>query len=166
MKLPFSRSALVRAVPFVVFMALLALRGLAPEDSSWGFDTRWLYAAKVVVVGAMLTWWWREYGELSHQTWPTARELSWAVAVGALVSMLTVTLRAGWQGNKRLGLRVSVIASTLAGLMVCGMFQDLVQWRLMWIVPSIFVAMWIQDRRPLAATTASGGARRSRRSRA
>lgn len=96
MKLPFSRSALVRVAPFVVFMVLLALRGLAPEDGNWGFDTRWLYAAKVAVVGALLAWWWREYGELSRQTWPTAGELLWAVAVGVLVFVLWINLDAPW----------------------------------------------------------------------
>ena len=96
MKLPFSRSALVRVLPFVAFMALLTLRGLAPEDGSWGFDTRWLYAVKVVLVSAMLAWWWREYGELSRQTGPTARELLWAVAVGALVFVLWINLDAPW----------------------------------------------------------------------
>lgn len=38
-----SRAATVRALPFVLFMAMLALRSLAPADDSWGFDTRWLY---------------------------------------------------------------------------------------------------------------------------
>ena len=96
MALPFSRPALVRVVPFVVFMALLALRGLAPLDGSWGFDPRWVYAATVVVVSGLMAWWWREYGELARQTLPTLRETAVAVAVGALVFVLWIQLDAPW----------------------------------------------------------------------
>ena len=96
MNLPFSRSALVRVVPFAVFMALLALRGLAPLDGSWGFDPRWVYAATVGVVTGLMAWWWREYGELARQTLPTLRETAVAVAVGALVFVLWIHLDAPW----------------------------------------------------------------------
>ena len=96
MVLPFSRSALVRVVPFVVFMALLALRGLAPLDGSWGFDPRWVYAATVGVVTGLMAWWWREYGELARQTLPTLREAAVAVAVGAAVFVLWINLDAPW----------------------------------------------------------------------
>ena len=96
MNLPFSRSALVRVVPFVVFMALLALRGLAPLDGSWGFDPRWVYAVTVGVVTGLMVWWWREYGELARQTLPTLRETAVAVAVGALVFVLWIHLDAPW----------------------------------------------------------------------
>lgn len=96
MKLPFSRSALVRVLPFVAFMALLALRGLAPDDGSWGFDPRWVYAATVLLVSGLLAWWWREYGELGRQTLPSLREAAWAVAVGAAVFLLWIQLDAPW----------------------------------------------------------------------
>ena len=61
-----SRAAWLRLLPFAAFMGLLALRGLAPADDRWGFDTRWLYAANLLVVGGMLAWWWRTYGELAR----------------------------------------------------------------------------------------------------
>lgn len=96
MNLPFSRPALVRVVPFVAFMVLLALRGLAPEDGSWGFDPRWVYGATVLLVSGLMAWWWREYGELARQTLPTLRETAWAVAVGALVFVLWINLDAPW----------------------------------------------------------------------
>jgi hypothetical protein len=79
------RPALVRIVPFAVFMLLLALRGQAPADGSWGFDPRWLYGVTVAVVGGLLLAWQREYGELSRQTWPQAREALLAVVVGLAV---------------------------------------------------------------------------------
>jgi CAAX prenyl protease-like protein len=96
MNLPFSRAALVRVAPFVAFMAALALRMAAPDDGGWGFDTRWLYALQVVVPAAMLAWWWREYGELSAQTWPDASQWLLAVAAGVGVFVLWVNLDAPW----------------------------------------------------------------------
>ena len=96
MNLRFRRSALVRVVPFAFFMAVLALRGLAPTDGSWGFDTRWLYALQAGGTALLLALWWREYGELARQTWPTLRENLLAVAVGVLVFVLWVNLDAPW----------------------------------------------------------------------
>jgi hypothetical protein len=91
-----SRAAWVRIAPFALFMALLALRGAAPADSSWGFDTRWLYGLTVLAVGALLALWWREYGELARQAWPDARETLVAVAVGLAVFVLWIQLDAPW----------------------------------------------------------------------
>ena len=60
----------VRAVPFVVFMALLALRGAWPAGHA--IDARWLYGLGVVLVGALLLWWRRDYSELARPLAPTA----------------------------------------------------------------------------------------------
>ncbi|HOB96209.1 MAG TPA: CAAX prenyl protease-related protein, partial [Aquabacterium sp.] len=91
-----SRAAWLRLLPFVAFMALLALRGMAPSDDRWGFDTRWLYAANLVLVGAMLVAWWRHYGELARQNLPTLREALLSVAVGLAVFVLWIHLDAPW----------------------------------------------------------------------
>lgn len=91
-----SRAALLRLLPFVAFMALLALRGLAPSDERWGFDTRWLYALNLVVVGTMLLAWWRDYGELARQNAPSAGEWALSVAVGLLVFFAWIHLDAPW----------------------------------------------------------------------
>ncbi len=91
-----SRAAWLRLLPFVAFMALLALRGMAPADGSWGFDTRWLYAANLVVVGGMLALWWRAYGELARQNWPDLPETLLAVGVGLGVFVLWIHLDAPW----------------------------------------------------------------------
>lgn len=92
----FRRSAVLRVAPFAVFMAVLALRGWAPADGSWGFDTRWLYALQAGAAAALLALWWREYGELARQTLPTTRETLLAVAVGLLVFVLWIQLDAPW----------------------------------------------------------------------
>ena len=91
-----SRAALVRLLPFVAFMAVLALRGMAPDDGSWGFDARWLYGLNLVVVGGMLLAWRREYGELAWQNRPTLAEAAGAVAVGLVVLVLWIRLDAPW----------------------------------------------------------------------
>ena len=92
MTFPLSRNAIVRILPFALFMVLLALRGVTPEDGRWGMDPRWIYAVSLALVGGLLLWWWREYGELSRPTAPTAREALLAVAVGLVVLVLWVLL--------------------------------------------------------------------------
>jgi CAAX prenyl protease-like protein len=96
MALNFRRSAVVRVAPFVAFMAVLALRGVAPADGSWGFDVRWLYALQAGAAAALLALWWREYGELARQTLPNLRETFLAVAVGGAVFVLWIHLDAPW----------------------------------------------------------------------
>ena len=96
MALPLNRAALARVVPFAVFMLLLGLRGALPADGSWGIDPRWVYALTVLVVGGLLAWWWRDYGELSTQLLPTLREAGLAIAVGVLVFGLWIKLDAPW----------------------------------------------------------------------
>ena len=91
-----SRAARLRCLPFVAFMLLLLLRGQAPTDGSWGFDSRWLYGLTLPVVGGMLLWWWRDYGELARQNLPSLAELLGSVAVGLLVFVLWLRLDAPW----------------------------------------------------------------------
>jgi CAAX prenyl protease-like protein len=90
------RAAVARALPFAVFMLLLGMRSLAPADGSWGFDPRWLYGVTVLVVGALLLFFRRDYGELARQNLPTARETLLAVAVGLAVFALWIRLDAPW----------------------------------------------------------------------
>jgi CAAX prenyl protease-like protein len=91
-----SDAAWRRIAPFLAFMGLLWLRGSAPTDGSWGFDTRWLYALTLPVVGGMLLWWRRDYGELSRQNLASPAEALRAVVVGFVVCVLWVNLDARW----------------------------------------------------------------------
>jgi CAAX prenyl protease-like protein len=91
-----SRAALLRLLPFAAFMVLLGVRGMAPDDDRWGFDTRWLYGLNLLLVGSMLVAWWREYGELSGQNRPSAREWAVSIAVGLAVFVLWIGLDAPW----------------------------------------------------------------------
>ena len=96
MALTLSRAAIARIVPFAAFMALLALRGALPTDGSGGIDPRWVYGISVLVVGGLLAWFWREYGELVPQTWPSLAEAALAVAVGLVVFGLWIHLDEPW----------------------------------------------------------------------
>jgi CAAX prenyl protease-like protein len=69
---------------------------LVGDDGGWGVDGRWIYGIGVGVVGGLLWWWRREYGELFRQTAPDTRELLWAVAVGLLVFVVWIQLDAPW----------------------------------------------------------------------
>jgi uncharacterized protein len=90
-----TRSALARIAPFALFMVLLAVRGYWPE-TGWGLDPRWLYAVQTVLVGGLLVFLWREYGELFRQTLPTAKELVISVLLGLVVWALWIRLDAPW----------------------------------------------------------------------
>jgi CAAX prenyl protease-like protein len=96
MVLSLSRAALVRVAPFGLFMLLLALRGTLGEDGSAGMDPRWIYGLTVLAVGGLLLWFWREYGELSIQVLPDAKEALLAVVVGLAVFGLWIHLDASW----------------------------------------------------------------------
>ncbi|WP_077032688.1 CAAX prenyl protease-related protein [Pelomonas sp. KK5] len=87
-----SPAAQARCLPFAAFMALLALRGWLPEGPD--FDTRWIYALSVLVVGAMLFSYRREYGELARQTLPAGREWLESIGAGILVFLLWIHLDA------------------------------------------------------------------------
>ncbi len=77
-------------------MAVLMLRGAAPQDGSWGFDVRWLYGLSIPLTGGLLWYWWRDYGELAPQNLPVWRESGLAVLVGLVVCALWVNLDAPW----------------------------------------------------------------------
>jgi CAAX prenyl protease-like protein len=96
MALQLNRAALARILPFAAFMLLLAARGAVPADGSWGIDPRWIYAITVLLVGGLLAWFWREYGELVAQTWPSGPELALAVTTGVVVFALWIHLDAPW----------------------------------------------------------------------
>ncbi|MES2099493.1 MAG: CAAX prenyl protease-related protein [Pseudomonadota bacterium] len=96
MALQLSRAAVARIVPFAAFMILLVARGEVPADGSWGIDPRWVYGITVLVVGGLLAYFWREYGELVAQTWPSLAEIALAVGVGLVVFALWIHLDAAW----------------------------------------------------------------------
>ncbi len=77
-------------------MGILALRGLAPTDERWGFDSQWLYGLNLLLVGGLLLAWRRHYGELARQNLPSRGEAALAVGVGLAVFMAWIHLDAPW----------------------------------------------------------------------
>jgi CAAX prenyl protease-like protein len=142
-------------LPFVVFMLFLGLRSVAPDDGGWGIDPRWLYGVGVLVVGAMLFVWRREYGELFRQTWPDRRETTWAVAVGLALFVLWIQLDADWMMlgpaaaefvplNARGGLDIALVIVRWAGAALLVPVMEELFWRsflLRWIQQPLFEAV-------------------------
>lgn len=91
-----TRPLLARVIPFVLFMVLLAVRGQVPEDRSWGMDPRWVYGITVLVVGASLAYFWRDYDELRRAPGPGARGVLLGTAVGLIVFFLWINLDQPW----------------------------------------------------------------------
>jgi uncharacterized protein len=94
MALPLSRAAVARIAPFTAFMLLQAARGLLPAEGAAGITPQGLDAAAVLIVAALLAWFWREYGELVQQTLPSTNEALVAVGLGVLVFVLWIQLDA------------------------------------------------------------------------
>lgn len=85
---------IVRALPFALYIALLAIEGVLP-DLAPAFDVRWLYPLKAGLVALALAVLWRHYAEL--KAWGlSAANLAVSVAVGVAVLVLWVNLDAGW----------------------------------------------------------------------
>jgi hypothetical protein len=143
-----SRAAWMRVLPFLAFMLLLALRGWA-DDGRWGFDSRWLYAAKASIVGTMLVLLWREYGEFARPHWPDAREWLLATGTGLLVFVLWIHLDAAWMtvGSPTAGFtgigsdgRIDwvLVAFRIAGAAVVVPLMEELFWR-------SFLMRWVQN---------------------
>ena len=112
---PLSRAAILRIAPFALFMLLLALRGALPADGA--LDPRWVYAWTVVLVGGVLLWFGREYGEFAAQLLPDARET--LLAIIREQSELAADAAEGildWEdGEPRLGVRYTPPPASVSG---------------------------------------------------
>ncbi|MBW8830654.1 MAG: CAAX prenyl protease-related protein [Burkholderiales bacterium] len=91
MALPLSRGAIVRTAPFALFMIMLFARGNLP-DNALPIDPRWIYGMTVLLVGGVMAWLWREYGELYRQNLPTLKETALAMVVGVAVFVVWINL--------------------------------------------------------------------------
>lgn len=86
-----------RAVPFIVFVAFIALDdALSRLSVVIGIDARWWYGVRVAIVALLLAWYWRGYVEL-HATTPVG-PAGWsiAIAVGIAVFALWINLDLRW----------------------------------------------------------------------
>jgi CAAX prenyl protease-like protein len=89
--------ASARIIPFAAFVAFMVAESLAGEWlRSLGMDTRWLYAARAVMVGMLLLAFWNHYTELHQFTGITGGQVAGAVATGAAVFVLWINLDQTW----------------------------------------------------------------------
>jgi CAAX prenyl protease-like protein len=95
-----SRSdALVRCLPFGVFIGFLALMSFLPEAKpapAGEIDWRWVYGARTVVVGALLILLWRRYSELRLAPKMSAGDWGASILVGVAIFGLWIVLDEGW----------------------------------------------------------------------
>ena len=90
------RESMARIVPFVLFMAFLALRGFVADHPAWGIDARWIYGVGVMVVAASLVFYARDYAELGRGSAPSLIHVLIAAAVGAAVFWMWIHLDRDW----------------------------------------------------------------------
>jgi CAAX prenyl protease-like protein len=151
-----SRPATGRVVPFVIFIAFIALAETIGERfAAFGVDPRWIYAARPVAVGAALWFFWRGYTELHSLAGITRRGLLAAVVSGLAVFVLWINLDFGWaaigkshgldpSASSGQGLDWGLVAFRFAGLALVVPVMEELFWRsfvLRWIDRHDFLAM-------------------------
>jgi len=88
----FPRAAAARVLPFVVFMLMLAVQPLFDGR----VDTRWIVAARGVLVAAALALLWRSYVELWDGARVRAGDVLLAIAAGVAVFAAWIAFDSGW----------------------------------------------------------------------
>jgi CAAX prenyl protease-like protein len=91
----FNRAAWARILPFLTYMAFVAIAELLARLGFSAAELRWLYGAKIGAVVLVLAVFWRDYAELKSFRLPPAAVLA-ALAAGVIVLVLWVNLSAGW----------------------------------------------------------------------
>jgi CAAX prenyl protease-like protein len=93
----FYQPALIRILPFALFMAFVVASSLlpAPVAGSSAWDTRLVYVLRTFAVAALLLFFWRHYSELA---WDELRRCEWvrALLAGGLVFVLWIALDQPW----------------------------------------------------------------------
>jgi CAAX prenyl protease-like protein len=115
--------ALVRILPFAVYIGFIALESLLPEETvaAGPLGGKWLYAIQVIAVGALLAALWPRFTELRGAT---ARGADWllAVIVGVVVCVLWINLDLPWAriGESRGLADAAAPSALLIGLRILG----------------------------------------------
>lgn len=90
-----SRAAWARILPFLTYMAFIAIAELLGRLGWSAAELRWLYGVKIGAVLLVLAVFWRHYSELKTFALPAPAVLL-ALAAGVLVLVLWLSLGAGW----------------------------------------------------------------------
>jgi len=87
-------AAMVRILPFAVFMAFVMAGSVLPDVTA-GWDVRNLFTLRALVVGGLLLIFWRRYTEL-YVTVPSRGECVLAVTSGLAVFVMWINLDIPW----------------------------------------------------------------------
>ena len=141
---------LARCAPFAVFIAMLMLHSAFPSS--------WLAALRGVLVGIVLLWFWRAYGELAKPQAVRANDWLLAAAVGAGVFVVWIGLGQGWAvSGERAGFNPTLPGGgidwplallRLAGLAVVVPIMEELFWRsflMRWIRQGDFLSLAPRD---------------------
>ena len=91
----FPLSILFRAIPFAVFITLLAVEPWLGRQLADVLDARWLYGVRSIIVAGLLLLFWRRFDELTVRR-PGARECLLALGVGLAVLAIWLKLDGGF----------------------------------------------------------------------
>ena len=91
----FAPPILFRAIPFAVFITLLAAEPWLARQLADLFDVRWLYGVRSVIVAGLLLLFWCRFDELAVHL-PKARECLLAIGAGLAVLAIWLTLDSGF----------------------------------------------------------------------
>ena len=91
----FNRAAWARILPFLTYIAFIAIAELLGRLGWSAAELRWLYGVKIAAVVLVLAIFWRHYSELKIFRLPAPGVLL-ALAVGVVVLVLWLGLGAGW----------------------------------------------------------------------
>lgn len=85
-------------LPFLLFIILMAASGMLGDYSELAqrFDTRWLYAARIVLVGTAVLYFWRSYAELQRPYRIQPSQLLGSIALGVVVFLFWIQLDIKW----------------------------------------------------------------------
>ena len=90
----FPPAILYRAIPFAVFIGLLAVEPWLARQLPDGLDARWLYGVRSLLVASLLLLFWRHFGELARGPTKT-RDWLLALVVGLAVLAIWLKLDSG-----------------------------------------------------------------------
>ncbi|MDO9204581.1 CAAX prenyl protease-related protein [Methylotenera sp.] len=86
---------LPRVLPFAIYILFLGLSDfLSPLLESVGIDSKWIYAIKIILVIALLIYFYRNYNELSVK--PLVKDLCVGALAGLLVFLLWILPYPAW----------------------------------------------------------------------
>lgn len=88
-------ATMARALPFAVFIALMAAEPWLGRQVLGWMDPHWLYGLRSLIVGGLLLLFWRRFHELNAVRRPVARDFWAALGVGLLVLLIWLTLDFG-----------------------------------------------------------------------